>query len=77
MCVHVDFLGVCVSFFREDPLAVKAEEGWAVPDLRCHPSELGLTLEDGCGPMEHTLTQDRSKALLLSSGSQKSYRTLG
>lgn len=66
VCVCGFFLGACVVFFHKDPLTLKTEEGWAVPDLRRHPSELGLTLEDP----EHTLTQDGSKALLLSSGSQ-------
>lgn len=40
--------------------------------LRSHPSELDLTLEDGCGPVVHALTLDGSKALLLGSGSQRS-----
>lgn len=61
------FLGACVFFSAEDP---PEDRGRARPSHRRYPSELGVTLEDGCSPVAHTLTQDGSKALLLSSGSQ-------
>lgn len=61
------FLGACVFFPAEDP--PDRGRALAVPCLRRDPSELGVTLEDGCGPVVYTLTQDGSKALLLSSGS--------
>lgn len=58
------FLGACVFF----PLKIQPKTGEGLG--RCYPSELGVTLENGCGPVAYTLTQDGSKALLLSSGSQ-------
>lgn len=75
VCVWGGILGVCLVFCK-DPLSVTTERGWAVLDLRPHPSELGLTLEGGRGPVEHLLAQDGAKAPLLSSGSLKSDRTL-
>lgn len=68
LCVYV-----CV-FCPEDVHTTKTkgdeEQLSPLPSLKSHPSELDLTLEDGCGPVVHALTLDGSKALLLSSGSQ-------
>lgn len=76
MYVHVRFFGVRMCFFPEDVYTskTKGDEKQLNPlsSLRSHPSGLDLTLEDGCGPVVHTLTPDGSKAPLESSGSQQS-----
>lgn len=48
--VGVDFFEVCFFFPTKIRTPRRQKEGSAVPCARRHPSELGLTLEDGCGP---------------------------
>ena len=68
--LYVPFLCVCV-FSPADVRTTKTKEDEEqlsyLSSPRSHPSELDLTLEDGCGPVVHALTPDGSKALLLCS----------
>lgn len=66
--VSEDFFRCMCVLSAEDPPEDRGR-ALAVPCLRRDPSELGVTLEDGCGPVVYTLTRDGSKALLLASGS--------
>lgn len=67
--LYVCALSVCMCvFLPADVYTTKTkgvkEQFSHLLSLRSHPSELDLTLEDGCGPVVQAPTLDGSKALL-------------